>query len=137
MGQQRDYSCDNCHFSFSIKDTIFILSDYEFEEMEYGFIASDLISNADIYGDVVLYWCFDCNKFVKKYIIKNSNYDLNKTIMILNKYLNKNSVLVENKNEKIICPYCDSSNILTSDNIKECPKCGSEVSQSPYVIMFD
>ena len=72
MGVIKNYACDNCGFRISIDMRLFFYDCESKETIDYtvGPLTHDFGKNAKIKGYVVETYCWNCDKFIKIYVIR-------------------------------------------------------------------
>lgn len=123
MARKVDYVCNNCGYDYTSVDKIFWIDEFLSLHVEPLLMStSKESSDAPVKGYFTNYYCYNCQKFIDKFIIykKSSEIDDGKIIQI-----------IEN--------YGSSSKIIQFDDVfQKCLKCGGElVSRADYSFVLD
>lgn len=123
MARRVGYLCNTCGYTYTSIDEIFWVDD------SWHVIVKPLVkstsaesSNAAIKGFFARYYCYECQKFINKFIIykKSSDIDDGKIIQLIEQY---------DDNPKII---------QFDDEFQRCLECGSELpSKADYSFALD
>ena len=123
MARQVDYECMNCGYELSSVDEIFWIDDGLDIHIEPLLMTTSAISSeAPVKGYFTRYYCYDCRKFISKFVIfKNSNEISDENIITL------------------IEQYDDSAKIIQFDDVfQKCLECGSDLaSKADYSFVLD
>ena len=123
MARQVEYSCNTCGFSYTSIDQIFWIDETEQVIVKPLVKSSSAQSyNASVKGFFANFYCYECKKFVNKFIIykKSSDFEDAKIIHLIEQY---------NDNSKII---------QFDDVFQRCLVCGSELpSKADYSFALD
>ncbi len=123
MARKVEYLCHTCGFTYTSVDQIFWIDENgQVIVKPLVMSASSESSNAPVKGFFANYYCYECKKFINKFIIykKSSDLDDEKIIHILEQY---------NENSKII---------QFDDVFQRCLKCGAELpSKADYSFALD
>lgn len=123
MARKVEYLCHTCGFTYTSVDQIFWIDENgQVIVKPLVMSASSESSNAPVKGFFANYYCYECKKFINKFIIykKSSDWDDENIIHILEQY---------NENSKII---------QFDDVFQKCLKCGAELpSKADYSFALD
>ena len=123
MARQVDYECMNCGYELSSVDEIFWIDDGLDIHIEPLLMTTSAISSeAPVKGYFTRYYCYDCRKFISKFVIfKNSNEISDENIITL------------------IEQYDNSPKIIQFDDVfQKCLECGSDLaSKADYSFVLD
>ena len=123
MARELEFVCDSCGYSFKSIDKIFWIDDDLMVHVEPLLKSTSAESSeAPIKGYFAEYYCYNCDKFVDKFIIykKSPEIDDGKVIQLLEQF-------------------DDSAKIIQFDDVfQKCLKCGTELpTRAEYSFVLD
>ncbi len=148
MGERIENKCDNCGWEYIYENDLFAIGkDHEICLTPILFMTCGGMPDKPVNGDYAEYYCYNCNNFVKKFVIRDIWDDIDgfkkeDIIKDIENYNNSIKIIKFNKtnperfSENEICPECGKKIKKLTDNSK-CPKCHSGKLWATSIIMMD
>ena len=148
MGKRTEFECDNCGWEYIYENDLFAIGkNHEICLTPILFMTCGGMPDKPVNGDYAEYYCYNCNNFVKKFVITDiwddiDGFEKEDIIKDIENYDDSIKIIKFNKtnperfSENEVCPECGKKIKRLTDNSK-CPKCHSGKLWATSIIMMD